>query len=347
MRRLSFLTTMIATAAVLPLTVAAVPARASTPADVTRAAPTFAVIGDLPYSTTDLASLPGWIDDINAADPQFTLHLGDIKSGSTRCDTAYFQAIRQQFDAFTGPLVYTPGDNEWTDCHRTAAGAYNPIERLATIRKIFFDQPGVTLGQHPIAVNSQANRGLPENVSFARDDISFAALHVVGSNNDLLPWDGIGHTATTYLQRQEQKRRMSATIDEMNATFANATARSNRAVVLFMQADMFDPTYTPTPADISAFTPLVRNLVKAAHAFPGETYLLNGDSHAYNSDHPLAAGSVWLDRYQVKGSADTLQRITLDGSSSANLDYLKATVNPEGAEHVLGFERVPYSTPAS
>ena len=45
--------------------------------------------------------------------------------------------IREQFDRFEMPLLYTPGDNEWTDCHRPAAGTYNPLERLDAVREAF------------------------------------------------------------------------------------------------------------------------------------------------------------------------------------------------------------------
>ena len=55
-------------------------------------------------------------------------------------------ALRDAFDDFKDPLVYTPGDNEWTDCHRTNNGSYLPTERLAKLRELFYPAPGVTLG---------------------------------------------------------------------------------------------------------------------------------------------------------------------------------------------------------
>ena len=79
---------------------------------------------------------------------------------------------------------------------------------------------------------------------------------------------------------------------------------------------MFDPTYTPTAADNSAFKPLVQTLIDESRAFDGPVYLVNGDSHVYNSDLPLAAGSPWLDFYGVTGSADNLNAITVDGSTT-------------------------------
>ena len=41
-------------------------------------------------------------------------------------------------DRFEGPLVHTPGDNEWTDCYRKKAGEFDPLERLAKVRAMFF-----------------------------------------------------------------------------------------------------------------------------------------------------------------------------------------------------------------
>src|SRR6476620_4063558 len=86
---------------------------------------TFAVIGDVPYGATQIAAFPSWIQQINA-DPDVTsvIHLGYIKNGSSVCSDDYFAMIRQDFDTFADPFVYTPGDNEWTDCHRTNNGAY-------------------------------------------------------------------------------------------------------------------------------------------------------------------------------------------------------------------------------
>ena len=96
---------------------------------------TFAVIGDMPYGTAAIAAFPKAIAQINA-DPAVRLvtHLGDIKNGSSLCTDEYFRLIRSDFDQFQDPLVYTPGDNEWTDCHRLNNGGYNPLERLAKVR---------------------------------------------------------------------------------------------------------------------------------------------------------------------------------------------------------------------
>jgi hypothetical protein len=306
----------------------------------------FAVIGDVPYGTDQLAKFPSWIGQINAAEPEFTIHVGDIKNGSTRCDDSYYATIRADFDLFEGPLVYSPGDNEWTDCHRTNNGAYQPLERLAFDRSVFFDRPGLTLGQEPMKVTAQAADGLPENVRFRKQRVEFAVLHVVGSNDDLQPWTGIGRTAATPEQVAEEQHRMAGALAEVHAAFASARQKQDRAVALYLQADMFDPTYQPPATDISAFVPLVQAIIDEASTYTGDIYVFNGDSHVYNSDHPLAPGSPLLARYTalgVTGSAPNVERITVDGSSN-NVDWLRVTVNRPGAAETLSWERVPYAS---
>ncbi|MCI0154151.1 metallophosphoesterase [Dermacoccus nishinomiyaensis] len=302
----------------------------------------FAVIGDLPYGEAQIKALPSWIDQINA-DPDVRLvqHVGDIKNGSTRCDTSYFRMIKSQFDRFADPLVYSPGDNEWTDCHRANNGSYNPLERLAAVRQVFFPKAGVTNGR-PQHIDS-INRSFPEIVTWNKAKVSFAALHVVGSNDDLNVWDGIGKTTQTPAQVSEQKARMNANLKALRAAFADAKKHRSRAVSISMQADMFDPTYDVPWANDSAFKPLVEELVKQSNAFRGPVYLFNGDSHVYNTDKPLAAGSKWLSFYGVTGSADNLTRVTVDGSSN-NADWLKVRV-VDGPQ-VLTWQRVPYTVQA-
>ena len=303
---------------------------------------TFAVIGDVPYGQAQIEAFPKWVDEINA-DPDVRLvqHVGDIKNGSTRCDDSYFASIKKQFDRFRDPLVYTPGDNEWTDCHRPNNGAYNPLERLSAVRSTFFAKNNTTNGrpQHIDGVN----RAFPEIVTWRKAKVSFAALHVVGSNDDLAPWTGIGERAATPAQVAEQKARMNTNLAALRSTFADAKKHKSRAVAVSLQADMFDPTYDVPHENNTAFTPLVAELVKQSNAFHGPVYLINGDSHVYTSDRPLASGSRWLSFYGLKVSANNLTRITVDGSDN-NKDWLKVSVTDSPA--VLEWSRVPYRTQA-
>lgn len=307
----------------------------------------FGIIGDVPYGKAEIAAFPSYIQDLNAhRELDFVGHLGDIKSGSSVCSDEYFASIRSNFDTLTLPLVYTPGDNEWTDCHRTNNGAYNPIERLAAVRNTFFPRPGVTLGA-PMKVDSQARAGYPENVDFRTRDISFTAVNIPGSNNSLVPWSGLGQTAPTPEQTAEVQARTQADIRQLTDTFQAARRHRDRAVVVMTQADMFDPTVTnPATSDYAGYTPLVKALIEQANDFGGAVYLINGDSHVFNEDHPLASGSPWLAFYGQSTAATNLTRLTVDGSSNAQ-DWLKATESPLGSATPLVFERVPFTHPAS
>jgi hypothetical protein len=302
---------------------------------------TFAVIGDIPYGDAQIAAFPDRIRQINAApDVSLVVHLGDIKSGSSVCSDDYFGTIKDDFDTFADPLVYTPGDNEWTDCHRPNNGGFNPLERLAAIRSLFFPQPGQTLGQRPIDVDSQAVAGVPENVRWRRDHVQFAALDIPGSNNSLATWTG--NTTPTPEQTVEVISRTAADIELIRDTFRDARARHDDTVVLLTQADMFDPT-VPNPqfADYFGFQPIVAALVQEASAFPGHVYLFNGDSHVFNSDQPLAAGSPWLGLYGITTPLTNLQRVTVEGSTGVD-EWLKVRIERHGRQP-LTIERVPFT----
>jgi len=306
-----------------------------------RSAYTFAVIGDVPYGAAQIAAFPRWIQQINAdRGVRTVVHLGDIKNGSSLCTDDYFKLIRSDFDTFEDPLVYTPGDNEWTDCHRANNGGYNPLERLAKVRELFFDQPGRSLGQKQLNVEV-SDAAFPENVIYHQDEVTFVTANVTGSNNGLQPWTG--NTAPTPEQAAAVSARNAANIAELHQAFAEAVEQGDRGVVVLQQADMFDPTYTPTVNDIGAFTSWVQALVDEASAFDGPVYLLDGDSHIYNTDKPVAAGSPWLTTYGVSGSADNLTRVTVDGSSN-NKDYLRVTINKPGSADLLSWVRVAYAS---
>jgi hypothetical protein len=266
-------------------------------------------------------------------------HLGDIKNGSSVCSDEYFQLIRSDFDQFADPFVYTVGDNEWTDCHRVNNGGYNPLERLAKVRQMFFTQPGRTLGRHSARVLSQNDQGIPENVRWERTDVAFAAAHVAGSNNSLAPWTG--NTAPTPEQTAEVLARTSAVIQEIHDTFADARDHHDRAVALLLQADMFDPTVSDAKfADYFGFQPIIAAIARESINFRRPVYLFNGDSHVFNGDNPLAAGSKWLPFYGITTPVPNLTRITVDGSTGVD-NYLRVTVHDHG-QQVLTWTKVPF-----
>ena len=112
--------------------------------------------------------------------------------------------------------------------------------------------------------------------------------------------------------------------------------------MLLTQADMFDPTVAePEFADYYAFQPIVQAHRPESAAFDGPVYLFNGDSHVFNTDQPLAAGSSWLSFYGVTGRSTIYpdHRRRLDRRN----DYLRVTVRPSTAS-VLTVEKVPFTS---
>jgi hypothetical protein len=288
----------------------------------------FAVIGDIPYGSSQLSAFPGRIGQISAdSNVQLVSHLGDISS-PVNCSDSYYSRIKSDFDKFVDPLVYTPGDNEWADCHRASVGKADPLNRLAAVRSKFFPVHGQTMGQHKIAVTAQS--GYPENVMFGLATITFASVHLVGSYNDRAPWSGLGYT-----QLAEVKARDSAAASLIRSAFAAAKANNSRAVVLMTQADMFVGTNS---AYRTAFQGTVRVIAAESAAFGRPVFLLNGDSHGFVSDKPLNT-SKWLSFYGISSAVPNLSRITIEGGSTVD-EWIK--VNVVSTASVLQIQRVRY-----
>ncbi len=149
---------------------------------------TVAVVGDMPYGTDKIAAFPEFIDFMNSDNKlDLVAHVGDIKNGSSLCTDEYFEDVREQLDRLKDPVVFTPGDNEWTDCHRANNGNYKPTERLEQLRAEFFPVAGETIGGRGKHVLTQADdpahADYVENVLWMESKVVFATFNQQGSNN--------------------------------------------------------------------------------------------------------------------------------------------------------------------
>ena len=71
------------------------------------------------------AGVPNLIADMNAQRLAFSVHDGDLKQGSgSPCDEALCNRSLGYFNALEAPAMFTPGDNDWTDCDRPANGGF-------------------------------------------------------------------------------------------------------------------------------------------------------------------------------------------------------------------------------
>lgn len=265
----------------------------------------FALIGDMPYGTDALAPFDRVIGEINADnDVQFVVHVGDVKKGSERCDDALIVSRFALYQKFRTPFIYTPGDNEWTDCHRESAGKFNPLERLAFVRKLFFPDPDFSTGGKKMRVVSQSqSQGFSEyveNVWFKHRQVLFATVHVIGSNNDLEPWSGIDKMDSVANPRAdrlaEYKAREAANLAWLDEVFRESI--DCKAVFVAMQADpRFDlKAGAPERAGFDVFLAKLQSLVLAS----GKTVILaQGDSHVLVIDQPFP--TVRFTRLQTFG----------------------------------------------
>jgi hypothetical protein len=246
---------------------------------------TFVAMGDMPYRLPgDYARYERLIAAINKAQPAFTIHVGDIKSGSSPCSDESFQKIAGYFATHEHPLIYTPGDNEWTDCHRERAGGYDPLERLAKLRSMFFTRPH-SLGQVALPLERQADlmpahKEMVENSRWSHEGVILATVHAVGSNNGF---------ERNEAAADEYFRRDAANIAWIEDTFRKAKEARAPAVIFAFQAD---PLFQIEPNSVeghanAGFHAMLQAFSEGAQAFGRPVLLVHGDGHVFIVDQPL------------------------------------------------------------
>lgn len=186
--------------------------------------------GDLPYSPVQATvGVPNLIADMNAQNLKFSVHDGDLKAGGSVCsDTVYTQSLGY-FNALKAPAMFTPGDNDWTDCDRPSAGAYSSRERLDFERALFFFTPysmgqkrmkqDVQQGALCLGVNGYVQ--CVENRRWTVRGVTYVTLNIPGSCNNLC--DTAPDTAE-YTARNGANRRW------LQETFAYAKEHGSAAV---------------------------------------------------------------------------------------------------------------------
>src|SRR5262245_42798940 len=175
---------------------------------------TFGLVGDLAYGPAEEPLLQNVLDDLNKNELAFVVHVRDLSSPPYACTDELVARRFAQFSASAHPFIYTPGDNEWTDCHEEqGVKGGNPLERLAYVRKVFFAGEQ-SLGRRTMPLVHQSENADPvlqkyrENVRWTAGGVTFVTLHVTGSNN------GLGRALdgdAEYAERNKGKPRLAAT----------------------------------------------------------------------------------------------------------------------------------------
>ena len=324
--------------------------------------------GDLPYSGVQAdPGVPNLIADMNAAQLEFTVHDGDLKAGngptanppSVICDDGLYQTALGWFNSLEGAAMFTPGDNDWTDCDRPSNGGFDSLGRLTLERQLFFST-SYSLGTNPLKQDVQSGPSeakclggtnaishptdCVENRRWNVKDVTYATINVQGSCNNL---------CDTAPNPAEMAARNTADIQWLNETFAQATDDGSAGVMIIMQADpgfdLSDGTRAPlrnpktlaeTDGQPDGFQTLLDTLRTNTIAFKKPVVLVYGDSHYFRIDKPL------LDTQGRR--LENFTRVETFGDNAANglndVHWVKVLVDPQSRD-VFAFQ--PQIVPAN
>ena len=268
----------------------------------------FVALGDAPYHTEGYPSLESLIKKVNTTKPSLIIHTGDTH-GHYTCDNTTIDNLRRYMNDFVAPVLYTPGDNEWTDCGSTKVGTFDPLERLNYLRQTHF-KDGKTLGTYPETVINQKKDGYPENARLIKNNIGFITLHVVGSNNNFIQSD--------MKAMKEFFARNKANLAWLKESFV--ALKEADSIVVALHADMFERIDTSflliksttfkflgnplSPfgrTNRSPFRDIGMALGKYSSEFKKPVLLLHGDSHIHEIYQPFKKNHPYLHAIEVYG----------------------------------------------
>ena len=270
----------------------------------------FAVMGDIPYRPSEEASYRAMLQRLDGEPVAFVIHVGDIISGAGACTDAIYARRKAEFDASSHPFIYTPGDNEWTDCRRAK---HDPIERLARLRQVFFSDR-FSLGATRIEMSVQDRcadpecrcAAQPENRFWSRAGVRFVTLNIPGSENN------VGYDAANDAEAECRNQANAKWLEQA----VRASERSEtRALVIALQAD---PWATRKPV----YKAFLQQVVDAARQLRKPVLFVHGDSHTLTIDTPFK-----------DALGNTILNITrLETYGSPFVGYVRVTVDPGNPE---------------
>jgi hypothetical protein len=256
----------------------------------------FAVLAGTMQSPADEAPTQRLIDAMSRDhDLSFIVYDGNLRGPKETCHDSLFERRQALLEAARPPLVFIPGQYDWTDCGTPAAGSFDPVERLDQLRQTIFAD-AASMGQNPIPLTRESEvsrfRQYRENVRWQLDDTVFIGLNVPGTNNHYLTAGG---------RNGEFEDRVIANAFWLEHAAEYAKRREARAIVIFIQADP-DPERYERPDRFAwlrfarnsrrdGFLELKRSLVKVAQMFRGPVLLIHCDNErtagGFVIDQPL------------------------------------------------------------
>jgi hypothetical protein len=309
---------------------------------------TIGLFGDMPYNALGRAQYPALLDDINRSHVAFSVFDGDLKAGGDGpcADSLYYTAIAN-FNRLDRPLIWVPGDNDWTDCwgrYGPSTLPYSdPLERLDFERQLF-TSTDESLGRKTLRLIRQSSEGGPyrlysENVRWVFGPVLYIGLNVQGSN-DNYPYAGVdGETrqpAEIARQRDEEIARKAANLHWLREGFEQASRIGAKGVMIVWQADpnFNNEQHLTDPRSWDALPDYAAALRTETLAFSGQVALVHGDGHYFKIDKPLNG--------PTDGVLANFTRVETFGAR--NTHWVKARIDP-GDPNLFAFE--PRMVPAN
>jgi hypothetical protein len=269
----------------------------------------FGVMGDTPYSLAQEPRFVAMIAHMDRESLAFSIHVGDIKAGGrSPCSDAIYERRLAQFERARHPVVYTPGDNEWTDCREPSNGAMDPLERLARLRELFF-HGRAHLGEGTLDTVGEGAPAAgcgeyPENRLWAFGGVRFATINIPGPDNNE------GHDAAS---DAEALCRNAADHAWIERALRLARQEGDRALVIATQGD-------PWRTQASAFAALKAEIASVARRFQRPVLFVHGDTHVYRYDTPF-----------VDAAGPVPNALRLETYGSPFVGWVRVTVDPDSA----------------
>ena len=186
------------------------------------------------YGDIQPKDMKGLLGKINMENSSLIVHVGDTQISNSPCTESLNLLQYDLINSLNAPVLYTPGDNEWLDCHDKDKGNSFNLERLDFIRKTYFSN-NLTLGKNPLIVENQKRNGYPENARLMQNNVVFITTHIVGGNNNFDPFSK--KNTFEYLKRND------ANIDWITKSFKKYNEAS--AFIVIMHANIFSTKNIP------------------------------------------------------------------------------------------------------
>ncbi|MAQ99852.1 MAG: hypothetical protein CMI00_04860 [Oceanospirillaceae bacterium] len=301
----------------------------------------FVVVGDMPYSTAEEDALNGPIfAAIQTSKTPLLIHVGDIKSGGDSCSKTFFEMRhRQLLNLLPGRTVYTPGDNEWTDCDRlTLTHPVSELEMLDEVRQqIVRDMP-----DYPADWHLRTQPGYPENSLWQLHNTQFVTLHQTGTSNGRVQILKSDEADTL----NQVAARDSANLSWLTLAFENARNSAADALIVSHHADITQVKYkdvacsSGNPRECDPYLAYRQRLSELAADFKDASgqlkpvLVIHGDTHEYCMAKDMDGENIWRlnawGDFKVPADATRVEVKAEDKEAPFSVKTLVHGFTPEG-----------------